>query len=543
MSEAKTSLKPAQIVALELLDLVVEICEKHKLNYVLGKNTALGIHLRKGLMPWASTVTIILLHNELKEFINICQNELKGTLYYLITNDNSEQFDEFYIRMAKRSRVKLGVGREKDENYYDFSIDIVPAFYAGNTISEYKQIEKAHLRYIKLLNSRCLAPGMLKTGKRIRKQLISAYYYRKKSPNDFKRTESVLNKHINPTEYIYVPAYKKNKGSTTKTVQYTERRLYEFEGKQYYSVSDIEQYLTDLFGKKYRKKFENIPINQATLEGPEILRRVQLTLLDMLIEFDRICRKHNIKYLLGAGTLLGAVRHKGFIPWDDDIDVFMLYDEYIKFIDIAKAELNQEKYFLKTQESDLDCNLTYIQLKRNGTKYLKGGRENFNTHPGVYIDIHPLFNGPSFRLGYWFQDKICKFFKTMTWAHMGAESERNYIKRQYYRLLAKVSNKTSYRLFMKIATKVKKSSDKLTCFYISRNFPENPVNERRLYENIIEMEFEGYTFYATNYWDYYLRYSYSKDYMKYPAMRNRKPKHMPAIVDVTDLYQDITDKT
>lgn len=541
-NERNKQLPPAQIVSLELLDYFVSICEKYCFKYVLVKDTGMGIHLQKGFLPWRASLTIVLLYNQLIEFMKVCESELKETPYYLITRNNTEQFDEFYIRMAKRSKVKLGNERKNDEKYYDFYINIVPAFYAGNTISEYRKIERAYARYNRLLKSRCIVPGMLKTGKRIIRQLKSSYYYHCKNPDDFKITEAILNKYKKPTKFIYVPNGKKNKGSVITTHQYTERCQYEFEGNQYYSVKDLEQYLIDFYGKKYKNKLDKVQINQAALEGPEILRRVQLIELDLLIEFDRICRKHNIKYMLGAGTLLGAVRHKGFIPWDDDIDVFMLYDEYEKFISIAKKELNHEKYFLKTQETDLDCNLTYIQLKRNGTKYSKGGRENFNTHPGILIDILPLFNSPTTRFGHWYQDNICKFYKTMTWAHIGAENEKKLVKRLYYRLLSKVPNKKSYKLFMKYATKIRKPSEKLTFFYVIRNFIENPANERRLYENLMEIEFEGHMFYATKYWDYYLKYSYSKDYMRYPIMSNRTQKHIPAVVDVANLYQNIMEE-
>ena len=77
---------------------------------------------------------------------------------------------------------------------------------------------------------------------------------------------------------------------------------------------------------------KRMKINASLMEGPDILRQVQLVELDLLLEFDRICKKYNILYSLGYGTLLGAVRHKGFVPWDDDIDVVMLYDDYIKFL-------------------------------------------------------------------------------------------------------------------------------------------------------------------------------------------------------------------
>lgn len=538
-SEANKQLPLAQATSLELLDFFVGISEKYNFKYVLGKETAMGLQMHKGFMPWAASISIILLYDQLVEFINVCEHELKGTPYYLITHHNTEQFDDYFIRLAKRSRVKLGVGREKDEKYYDYYVDIIPGFYAGNTRNECRKIRRVYKKYEKILNSHLLSPGSLKTGRRIIRKLISAYYHKKKRPDDYERVLSTLQKHDKPTKYIFIPSNSKDEGSIIQTRQITERKLYEFEGNQYYSFFDIEEYLIKLYGRKYKVKYYEQPINRAILEGPEILRRIQLIELDMLIEFDRICRKHNIKYTIGAGTLLGAVRHKGFIPWDDDIDVFMLYEEYKTFLNVAEKELDCEKYFLRTQETDVDNNLTFATIKRNGTKYIKGGREKYNTHPGVPIDIFPLFNAPSTRIGHWLQDRVCKFFKTMTWAHMGAESEGNSIKRQYYRLLAQVSNKKSYGLFMKYATKVKKPSKRVAFFDIKRNFTENPVTKRELYEELTEIEFEGYMFYVTKYWADYLEYTFSKDYSRYPPMTGRKPKHMPAIVEIHDIFSNL----
>lgn len=68
-------------------------------------------------------------------------------------------------------------------------------------------------------------------------------------------------------------------------------------------------------------------------------KKIWAVLLDMLIQVDRICRKHNLKYFMAFGSLLGVVRHNGFIPWDDDIDICMPRDDYEKFIVIARNEL------------------------------------------------------------------------------------------------------------------------------------------------------------------------------------------------------------
>lgn len=76
----------------------------------------------------------------------------------------------------------------------------------------------------------------------------------------------------------------------------------------------------------------------------DLLREVQLVQLDILNEVDKICKNNNIKYFLIGGTLLGAVRHGGFIPWDDDLDIAMFREDYNKFLNVCKKELD-DAYF------------------------------------------------------------------------------------------------------------------------------------------------------------------------------------------------------
>ena len=113
---------------------------------------------------------------------------------------------------------------------------------------------------------------------------------------------------------------------------------------------------------------------------------------EMLKEVDRICRKNEITYMLFAGTLLGAVRQKGFIPWDDDLDILMLRPEYERFLQAAEQDLDQETYFLQ-KEFTPHWPMFFSKLRRNGTACIERYvPKDEDTHMGVYIDIFPCDN-------------------------------------------------------------------------------------------------------------------------------------------------------
>ena len=101
------------------------------------------------------------------------------------------------------------------------------------------------------------------------------------------------------------------------------------------------------------------------------LRDVQLIELEMLIEVDRICRKCGIKYCISAGTMLGAVRHGGFIPWDDDADVAFLRPEYEKFRKACETELDTDKFYFQDYRNTKGYRWGYGKLRRKGTEFIR----------------------------------------------------------------------------------------------------------------------------------------------------------------------------
>lgn len=120
----------------------------------------------------------------------------------------------------------------------------------------------------------------------------------------------------------------------------------------------------------------------------QILEKLHSVLFELLCEFDRICKKHNIQYFLDSGTALGAIRHGGFIPWDDDLDVGMMRSEYEKFLKVAPEEIG-EKYVILSKKIDVAYKKYHIKLVRKNTIYPEIGNENYK-YKGIFIDIFPF---------------------------------------------------------------------------------------------------------------------------------------------------------
>lgn len=125
------------------------------------------------------------------------------------------------------------------------------------------------------------------------------------------------------------------------------------------------------------------------------LRRCQLKQLSMLEEIDRICQKHHIGYWLDGGTLLGAVRHKGFIPWDDDIDIAMRQEDLQRFIEVAPQELPDTLY-LQSRQTEPDYPSPVAKVRDKNSFYIEPSDDMASDYgKGLFIDIFPMVNYPT----------------------------------------------------------------------------------------------------------------------------------------------------
>ena len=130
------------------------------------------------------------------------------------------------------------------------------------------------------------------------------------------------------------------------------------------------------------------------LEGETVLRQAQLVMLKLLKAFHAICERNSLRYWLDAGTLLGAVRHKGFIPWDDDLDVMMPNEDYLKFIEIAQRDLPFDMFF-QTPETDPGYSAPWVRMRDRYSHIDNDVSFLFSYSHAIYIDIFPAITTTS----------------------------------------------------------------------------------------------------------------------------------------------------
>ena len=242
----------------------------------------------------------------------------------------------------------------------------------------------------------------------------------------------------------------------------------------------------------------------------ENLRNAQLIMLDLLLKLDRICRKNNINYWLDSGTILGAVRHKGFIPWDDDIDICMLEEDYNKFLFVAKKELS-ENIFLQTKKTDKSYKLPYAKLRDRNSFFVEGHEaENELYHQGISLDIFVM---DVFNSKIQIFKKIYKFLNRFEGIKISEKKNRFLILKKIF-LKLKI-NEWHYkfsRLFLEKANNNSIIGYRYLFFKLHKYIDIFPLSE---------IEFEGCKFSCPNNTDAYLKNLYGNTYMELPPEKDR----------------------
>ncbi|MDR0301569.1 MAG: LicD family protein [Treponema sp.] len=255
-------------------------------------------------------------------------------------------------------------------------------------------------------------------------------------------------------------------------------------------------------------------MDRDTLTG---LRNIMLEILN---EFVRICEENNLTYFLTAGTLLGAVRHKGFIPWDDDLDVAMPRNDYDKFIAIYNNIDNGDYYILSDKFPDKDIYYyePFAKLCKKGTKVAEISRPS-NSHAGIYIDIFPFDRCILFFLP--LQTKLLKFVWRLYHFKTDYIKPKNKIKIFFGNLLCFIlSERFIDKLHKKLYLIFNKYNTKYITFFSGKYGYKKETHEYNRTFPLSKISFEGKYYYAPNDCDSFLKEEYG-NYMELPPVEER----------------------
>ena len=251
--------------------------------------------------------------------------------------------------------------------------------------------------------------------------------------------------------------------------------------------------------------------------------------LNIAKAIKKICEENEIDYFLNAGSLLGAIRHGGFIPWDDDLDIGMTRKNFEKFIKIASSNLD-EKYFLQTWDTDKKFAMPFAKIRLNGTKYIEYNSRNVDIHNGIYVDIFPYDNIPE-----------CKFlqlvqkYKSKYYIHLLLnKSQYDYIeKNNTIKILFGIILKILSRFYSyeKLHTKLQNCMNKynevqcskVVTFGGASSFEKETLLFNWIKETI-DRKFEDEYFRIPKEWEKYLIHFYG-DYMTPPPVEKRYEGH------------------
>ena len=267
------------------------------------------------------------------------------------------------------------------------------------------------------------------------------------------------------------------------------------------------------------------------------LREMQLRELEILREIDRICKKYNIKYFLSWGSALGAVRHKGFIPWDDDIDVSMLWTDYIRFEEVCKTELGSKFYFQSNKENS-DYWMPFNKIRLNNTSFMLENYKHMNLHWGLSVDIFPIIPVPrddESRKKQKFYVNLYNKLITRSFILKNDIGKKISVAKIYFKVIPRNINEILKKICIKNITKYSlKECDKVAEL-LSLDYTEKSIFDKKIFDEQIFVKFEGLDFPIPKRYDEYLRQIFD-DYMKLPE-EDKRVGHLGVIIDLQNSYE------
>ncbi len=262
------------------------------------------------------------------------------------------------------------------------------------------------------------------------------------------------------------------------------------------------------------------------------LRKLQLCQLDIALDIKKICEKHSIDYFMIGGTLLGAVRHQGFIPWDDDLDIGMLRKDYERFLVVCKSELPAH-LFLQTWDTDEEYGYSFAKVMLKGTVFREVAKGLSKSKSMIFVDIFPYDNMPENMIVQKVMFLTEDIAKKILLTKLGYEIRKQSKHAIYHTILAVMAKLFSVNFLKRVIISSQMFANKSQTKRVI-NFSGAYRDREWLDSRLVvteDMQFEGYTLKAPQGWRQLLTNMYG-DYMQLPPVEKRGNRHLAMDIDI-----------
>lgn len=272
------------------------------------------------------------------------------------------------------------------------------------------------------------------------------------------------------------------------------------------------------------------------ISSSETVRSVQYKILEIMKYIDELCRKNGITYYIMGGTALGAVRHGGFIPWDDDLDIFMTPDEYAKFKTVFEKQ-HSETFVLQEWRTTPDY-LEYAKVRMNNTTFIEECfKDRKDMHHGIYVDIMILHKVPENKFVQklvYYESKFVTLYGLSGRNWKPKTGLQNIILKSLKIMPCRLMAKLSYRRIYKYDSL--KENFKY-CYWITPAKFKSGLFDKSFFSSAADIPFEDTVLMGSEKIKDYLTYRYG-DYMKLPSEEQRKAAVHAMIFDTEKNYTE-----
>lgn len=256
------------------------------------------------------------------------------------------------------------------------------------------------------------------------------------------------------------------------------------------------------------------------------LEHLQSVILSIAKDIDALCRNNSIEYYLLGGSCIGAIRHKGFIPWDDDLDIIMTRKNYVRFLQICKEQLDFSKYYVQEGLKDWPLNFTKIRLK--GT-YLHEPEDDYATNDmhGIYIDVFCLDNVPDNNILARIQYFLAKYYLCY---QLGQRKYRKTSLKKKLMIIFSTPMKIGFirKMIIKYIERFNDQYTQRLGFYYGRTRFKTAITARNIYGKPKYVDFEDTQLAVPEHYHEYLSQMFG-DYMKLPPIEQRQGLHLISV--------------